>query len=97
MGRATAPATLEEIGPRLARTREALGIKQDECAAVAGVTVPAWSDWERSRRTPAVASMLKFRARYGVSLDWIYAGDPSRLPFELAEALGLTRNNGGSG
>lgn len=89
MSRAAQPSTLNEIGPRLAATRKALGLTVAQAAELAGVTPPAWSDWETSRRTPAVASMLKLRLRHAVSLDWIFAGDGSRLPHDLAQKLGL--------
>lgn len=78
----------EEIGGRLAATRSALGLTQEQAADIGSVTNKAWSMWEKGDRAPAVASMLRLRQRHGVSLDWIYAGDPARLPHDLAKALG---------
>ena len=62
-------------------------LTQEQAAEIAGITSNAWSEWERGNRTPAVGSMLRLRSRYGISLDWIYAGDPARLPHEIAEQL----------
>jgi transcriptional regulator with XRE-family HTH domain len=78
---------LDEIGRRLRATRETLGLTQEEAAAIGVISDKAWSMWEQGERTPAVGSMLRIRDRFGISLDWIYAGDPARLPHELAQRL----------
>jgi len=36
---------------------------------------------------PDPAVMARLRYEYGVSLDWLYAGDPSGLPYHLAQKL----------
>lgn len=87
MTRAAQPTDLPSIGDRLAATRKALGLSQEAAADIGGISAKAWSEWERGTRTPAVSSMLRLRARYGISLDWIYAGDPARLPHEIASQV----------
>lgn len=87
MTRAAQPDGLKQIGARLAAVRALLGLTQDQAAEIAGITKSAWSMWEVGDRTPAPASMLKFKERYGIPLDWIYAGDPARLPHDLASKL----------
>lgn len=87
MSRPAQPLNLIEIGPRLKATREALGLSQEQAADETATTGTTWSKWETAERTPAVGSMLRLRAVFGVPLDWIYAGDPARLPHDLAEKL----------
>lgn len=87
MPRAAKPLNLPDIGRRLRATRDALGLTQEVAAQIGAVSDNAWSMWEKGERTPAPGSMLRLRVEFGISLDWIYAGDPARLPHDLAEKL----------
>lgn len=77
----------KEVGERLAATRSALGLSQEALATICGVTRSTVGNYEQGTRLPDVAAMARFSRRYKVPLDWIYLGEPSGLPFELAKKL----------
>lgn len=74
----------QEIGRRLKATRLALGLKATEVCATIDLTKQAWSQYENGNRRPELTPMLAFADRYGVPLDWIYRGQISHLPHDLA-------------
>jgi transcriptional regulator with XRE-family HTH domain len=80
--------TLDAIASRLRVTREALGIKkQKEFAERAGISPNTYNQWEKGRVYPDLQYMIRLRDEYGISLDWIYLGDPSGLPYQIARLL----------
>lgn len=82
---------IQIIGDRLARTRKALELTQEQLADELGVSRGALGNWEQGTRLPDPAAMMRFANRYGVSMDWIYRGDPSSLPQRYAaNILGRT-------
>ena len=50
-------------------------------------TDEAWSQWENGKRLFDVLVAIRMKRRYGVTLDWIFDGDPSRLPPRLAKLV----------
>lgn len=76
-----------EAGRRLADTRLALGLTQEQLAEEIGVTRGALANWEQGSRFPDVAAMMRLYHRRRVPLDWIYIGNPAALPYELADRL----------
>ena len=83
MGQKRNASELVEIGNRLKVARLALGLSQKEVCEAIGVKVPAWSHWENGRRIPDPMAMKNLYLLHGVTMEWIYAGDPKRLPFEV--------------
>jgi transcriptional regulator with XRE-family HTH domain len=81
------PETKKTIARRLLRTREALELSQAEFCRQIGVEKNLYNPFEKGRRRITLDIAFLIRARYGVSLDWIYCGDPSHLPAFLAERL----------
>ncbi|MCW2245202.1 transcriptional regulator with XRE-family HTH domain [Azospirillum fermentarium] len=79
------PHAREEIGRRLKATRLALGLRARDIHRATGIGESAWSQYENGRRFPDLLQILPFADRFGVSLDWIYRGIPTALPFELAQ------------
>lgn len=78
---------LDAVAARLAATREALSLRQEELALQLGVSRSALANWETGRTLPDVAAMSRFAERHRITLDWIYRGDPSSLPNALAKRL----------
>lgn len=78
---------IREVGRRLAVTREALDLTQQQLAEEIGVSRGALGNWEQGSRLPDPAAMARLVQRYRVSLDWLYLGDPSNLPHHLAAKL----------
>lgn len=77
------------IGERLVRARLALGLTQSELADAAGIGRNTYNQWERGKGRPGLGEALKLCDKFGLTLDWIYRGDPSGLPFRIASGLQL--------
>ena len=72
------------IASRLLRTREALGLNQREFAMRANLKPNRYSQYETGVRALTIDAALRICDEYGISLDWLYRGDRSRLPHHLA-------------
>lgn len=77
-----------ECGRRLRRTREALGFRvRRNFATTTEVDENNLSKWELGDVLVPPAYAVRLKDRFGVSLDWIYAGDAGGLPRRLADTL----------
>lgn len=76
-----------EVGRRLAATRKALELTQEELGDAIGVSRTALGNWETGIRLPDPAAMARLARRFQVPMDWIYLGDPASLPHRLAGTL----------
>ncbi len=81
------PRTVDAIAARLRRTREALALRPSEFADRARIARNTYSQWESAKGRPRIDEAMQLCDTYGVTLDWIYLGDPSGLPHRLAQAL----------
>jgi transcriptional regulator with XRE-family HTH domain len=81
------PVTPKTIGRRLLRTRQALKLSQAEFCRQIDVERNLYNPFEKGRRRITIDVAMKIRDRYGVTLDWIYAGDPHALPSGLYHQL----------
>lgn len=82
--------SLKDIADRLARTQVALGISSAELCRETGISPSAWTQfvkWEKYKRRITLTAAFKLKDRYGITLEWIYDGDPARLPYDLAIIL----------
>lgn len=79
----------ESIGARLMQARQALGMTQAQMADQAGIARNAYNQWERGVERPSLGLALQLCDTFGLTLDWIYRGDPSGLPFRIASGLQL--------
>lgn len=75
------------VGRRLALTRRAFGFTQGEFADPAGMSQPQYSQFEVGKRLLTLPYALQLCDQYGLSLDWLYRGDPSALAFSLVQKL----------
>lgn len=79
-----------EYGTRLKSTREALGFPTlrgfAEAMECHEDTYRAWEKGDNGVPPEAVDIMFE---HWAITHDWIYRGDPSRLPFDLIQKLGL--------
>lgn len=75
------------VGRRLRRTRQALGLAQNEFAERAGIAPPAYNQYEHGKRLISPGLAARLCEHYNLTLDWIYVGDPSNLPYKLAAAV----------
>ena len=79
------PAYLRQVGRRLRVVRLGLGKSAADMCRELGTTDRAWSQWENGKRLLDILVAIRLKERYGVTLDWLYDGDPARLPLGLAE------------
>ena len=83
-----APAThIDHIARRLVQTRLSLGLSQAEFGRRAGIAANTLNQWERAKGRPGLDQALLLCEAFGLTLDWIYRGDPSGLPFRIASGL----------
>lgn len=75
-----------EVGSRLRLTREALEMDQGQIGIILAVGANAVSQYEKGVRLVDPEKMARLKHAKGVTLDWIYAGDPSGLSAALFKA-----------
>lgn len=77
-----------ECGRRLKRTREALGFSvRRQFAVTTEVDQTNLARWELGEVLVPPVYVVRLKDQFGVSLDWIYAGDAGGLPRRLADTL----------
>jgi transcriptional regulator with XRE-family HTH domain len=74
----------EAIADRLRATRRALGLNQRQLCERAGLLPQTYNQWEKAKGRPDLDGALALCDAFNLSLDWIYRGDPSQLPFKIA-------------
>ena len=77
----------EYVATRLKLFRKSLGMRQVDLARELGWSQQKWGQWENARRTPNIPDMIELAERYGVTLDYFYRGDMSRLPEWMAKKI----------
>ncbi len=87
MKRIFADTSPEYVAKRLQLFRKSLGMRQVDLARELGWSQQKWGQWEKARRTPNIPDMIELAERYGVTLDYIYRGDMSRLPEWMAKKI----------
>ena len=78
---------LVQIGARLKAARLTLGLSQKDLYEAIDVKAAAWSHWESGKRMPDPMAMAEFYRLHGITMEWIYAGDPKGLPFGVAGTI----------
>lgn len=76
-----------DVARRLTRSREALGLDQEDFGEGAGLSQPRYNQYETGKRLLTLAAAMMLCERYQMTLDWLYRGDPSGLPKRLWDAL----------
>ncbi len=78
---------LFDIANRLKAARMALDLSQKDLYDALGVKAAAWSHWESGKRMPDPVVMFELYKLHGITLEWIYGGDPRGLPFGVAQIV----------
>lgn len=79
--------TMTAIGLRLELTRAVLGLAQGEFCSKAHIAPNTYNQYEQGKRKPTVENAISLCDTYGLTLDWIYRGDPSGLRYNVADAI----------
>jgi ribosome-binding protein aMBF1 (putative translation factor) len=78
---------LAQIADILERER---GLNNKKLAETLGVSDAVFNNWKMGKNYPDQYAMCQLRRLYGVTLDWIYCGDPSGLPQWIHQNLKLS-------
>lgn len=84
------PPSAKTLGKRLQLTREALGVRAVDICRALDIAPNRWSQYENGERPITMAVAVRLCEVYGLTLDWIYRGDPSGLPVRLHQKLSVT-------
>lgn len=77
---------------RLRESRDALGIEdQRDFGEGAGLEQSLYNRFETGKRLLTLQAALKLCDAYSLTLDWLYRGDPSGLPYTLATKIRESR------
>lgn len=57
------------------------------CEELDGISTSRWSNWERGRAAIDLNVAIAIKAKYGVPLDFIFAGDTGGMPAQLAAKI----------
>ncbi len=77
----------KDVARRLAAARTALGMDQQDFGTRAGLSQPQYNQFEKGKRLLTLTAAMKLCDEYNLTLDWLYRGDPSGLPYALAKAI----------
>ena len=72
-----------QAAKRLAQTQAALELSNAAIAQKLGVLPNGWSQYRTGDRTIPHSVLVALKEQFGVTSDWILAGDPSGLPHRL--------------
>ncbi len=76
-----------QAAKRLIQTQEALELSNAEISQKLGVASNGWSMYRTGDRTIPHKVLVGLKEQFGVTADWILAGDPSGLPQRLYARL----------
>ena len=78
----------KDVARRLKASRAALGIEDQQVfGQSAQLEQSLYNRFETGKRLLTLQAALKLCDTYGLTLDWIYRGDPSGLPYQLANKI----------
>jgi DNA-binding XRE family transcriptional regulator len=81
-----APKPFADIADRIRWHRTLMGLSQQAYADKLGFKRSAFSLWEAGSHRLSLDGALALRAKYGLSLDFMYAGIDDALPMTLRNA-----------
>ncbi len=87
MPRPSPEESIDRIAIRLINTRQALGLSQTALCLRAGIKTNTYNQWEMAKWRPNIDEAKKLCRAFELTLDWIYFGNPAKLPYELAMKL----------
>lgn len=88
---ATNDLSVRAIAERLKLTRLALDQSQVVFCQLAGITPQGYNNYERARQRPELDKAIALCRAHKLTLDWVYLGDPSGLPYSLASKIAELR------
>jgi len=77
------PDQIKMIADRLRATREALDLSAADLCKRLDIKPNRWSQYESGERQVTLPVAIALCEEFGLTLDWIYRGNPSQLPHEF--------------
>lgn len=81
------PAQIEQIASRLRVLEAILGMSSSAIADAAGIARNTYSQWRKGKGRPQLDQAVLLCDRFGITLDWIYLGSTSGLPYQFMVRL----------
>ena len=81
------PTSVQAIAERLRLSRQALGYTQAVLSRIIRGPDSLWGNYEMGIRRISLDKAFLLKAATGLTLEWIYYGDISRVPPDLAEKI----------
>lgn len=78
-----------DLGPRIKRLRESMGLSQAALARELGVGPGRINHWETGDNQPSLEMLAKLSELGGVTTDWLVRGETLGLSLEAARRLGI--------
>ena len=79
--------SLAAVSRRLRQLREAFELTQTQLCRLTGINVQVWNNAETGDNMISNKNAVRLRAKFGVSLDWIFCGAMDALPQKLRDHL----------
>lgn len=76
-----------QVGRRLSQSREAIGKTQAQLAKSLGISSQRLSNYERGYRPFDLEFAMVLSVKHGVTMDYIYCGDPRGLPLHISDRI----------
>ena len=76
-----------EVGERLKRLRKVKDLDQVDIGQIIGMVPGGVSMIEQGQRGLDPQDAIRLKQAFGITLDWIYAGDSGALPRDLFKPL----------
>ena len=77
----------EQIARRLMATRNVLNLSQAELCRATGIKQSTYNQYEKAVNVIQKRSAFRICDTFGLTLDWIYLGDPRWLPHHIVQKL----------
>lgn len=78
---------LADVGRRFALARKAMRMDQQDFGVRGGMSQPQYNQFEKGKRLLTLRAAMKLCDEYDLTLDWLYRGDPSGLPYRLWDVI----------
>ena len=79
----------KDVKLRLQATQDVMKISAADLCRETGIKPNQWSQWLSldNKRKITLAGAYKLKDKYGITLEWVYDADPTKLPGDLRDAL----------
>lgn len=79
--------SLSEVGDRLNALASALSKSDAEMARRIRISPQRWNNYAQGRRPVSVDVAVRLADAFSISLDWLYRGVRTAMPYELMVAI----------